>query len=294
LLVMIGGLYEPVTRWLGGSKRVVVASASFTEQYTLSHAISEKLDAAGYRTERRQGMGYGIQHVALQHNDVDCLVTYTGDVWSLLMKRHDFADSKTMLKEVARFLEEDFGVVCLGPLGFENAFSVAMTERKAAAWGVKSIADLARHTRERLGRPLKLGGDIGVFHQSEWRRLKERYQLKDHDVQTVAMDQSLMYAAVSEGEVDAVIAYSSDGRIPEYQLQLLSDPERVFPPYDAILLVSRAAAQRPGFVEALKPLVGSIKQEAMQEANRRVDVEKQSPRQVARWLLKSISSAEMP
>src|SRR4030095_11206989 len=98
---------------------VVIASAAFTEQYILSHAVSEKLEAAGFRTERREGMAYGIQHLALQRGEVDCLVAYTGDVWTLLMKRQEYADRATTLKEVTRFLEEDFGAVCLGPLGFE-------------------------------------------------------------------------------------------------------------------------------------------------------------------------------
>ncbi len=290
LVVVAAGLYEPVTRWFRKHDRVVIASASFTEQYTLSHAMSRKLEAAGFRPERRQGMAYGVQHLALQRGEVDCLVTYTGDVWTLLMKRHDYADPETTLAEVKRFLEEDFGVVCLGRLGFENAYAVALPEARARSWDTKSITDLARYTRERLGRPLRVGADTGFFHQKEWRRLKDKYGLRDGDVETVAMDPTLMYAAASEGQVDAIIAFGSDGRIEPFGLRLLDDPEQVFPPYDAILLVSRAAADRPGLVESLRPLVGSIDQKAMREANRRVDVGKETPRQAARWLLAQCES----
>lgn len=76
LLLVVAGMYEPVSRWLGGSNRGVVASAAFNEQYTLSHAMSEKLEAAGFRPERRQGMGYGVQHLALQRGEVDCMVAW--------------------------------------------------------------------------------------------------------------------------------------------------------------------------------------------------------------------------
>src|SRR5262249_39772578 len=68
-----------------------------------------------------------------------------------------------------------------------------------------------------------------------------------------------------------------------FDLKLLADPARVFPPYDAILLLSPAAARRPALVSALRPLIGAIDQETMQEANRRGDVEKQSPRDAAGW-----------
>ena len=54
---------------------------------------------------------------------------------------------------------------------------------------------------------------------------------------------------------------------------VLDDPRRAFPPYDAVLLLSRAAAARPALVAALAPLVASIDDTAMRRANRRVDVE---------------------
>jgi osmoprotectant transport system permease protein len=265
----------------------VVASAAFNEQYTLSHVMSEKLTAAGFRPERRQGMGYGVQHLALGRGEVDCMVTYTGDVWTLLMKRQDTLDRETTLKEVTRFIQDDFGAHCLGPLGFENSYALAMPQSRAKTLGIRSIADLAECTRSRLGRPLKVGADVGFFQQKEWRRLKEKYRFRDEDVQAVAMDPTLMYGAASDGHVDVVVAFSSDGRIKSSALLVLGDPEHVFPPYDAILLVSHAASRRPGFLKALEPLVGSINQETIMEANRQVDVEKQSPQTVAWWLLKT-------
>ncbi|MBA4065779.1 MAG: ABC transporter permease [Isosphaera sp.] len=283
LLVVAGGLYEPVSRWLGGGNRAVVACASFTEQYTLSHALARRLEAAGFHTERREGMGYGMLHVALRRGDVDCMVAYTGDVWTMLMKRQDFSERESMRAEVVRFLEEEYGVVCVGRLGYENAYALAITRRRAEEWKVDSIADLARR-----GQPLRIAGDIGVFHRPEWQRLRERYPLGN--AEPVTMDQSLTYGALAAGEVDAVLAYSSDGRIKLFGLQLLADPAEVFPPYDALLLVSRAAAARPGFVDAVRPLVGAIDPDTIQEANGRVDVGQQPPRRVAEWLLDKIES----
>lgn len=292
-LVTAAGLYEPVKRRLGGGERAVIASASFTEQYVLSHALGRLLEGEGFRPERREGMGYGVQYLALQRGEVDCMVAYTGDVWALLMKRRDVRGREETLREVTRFLQEDFGVVCLGKLGFENAYALAMTGEQAEARKVKSIADLARHAR-RLNRPLRVAGDVGVFQRKEWRALKEKYRLRDHEVEPVAMDQTLMYGAVREGRVDAIIAFSSDGRVAAYKLKLLSDPARAFPPYDAILLVSRTAAHRPGLVGALRPLVGAIQQETMQEANGRVDVEGHSPKQAGAWLLQAVVKRRQP
>ncbi len=285
LVVAVGvGLAEPTSRRLDGGNRVVVASAAFTEQYTLSHAISTKLEGAGLRAERREGMNYGVQHLALQQGEVDCLVAYTGDVWSLLMKKTEVADQATTLAETKKFLEGEFGVVCLGPLGFQNNYAVAVAGDRAGR--LNTIADLVADVHAHPNRRLRVAGDSGIFHQTEWRRLKEKYGLRDEEVETVEMDPSLMYAAVADGRVDAAIAFSSDGRIEPFGLKLLKDPQQAFPHYDALLLLSRRAFAKPGVVDALRPLVGAIGQERMQEANRRVDVDKESPKRAAEWLLR--------
>jgi osmoprotectant transport system permease protein len=89
-----------------------------------------------------------------------------------------------------------------------------------------------------------------------------------------------------------IVAYTSDGRIEKYGLVLLQDDLSVLPSYDAILLVSARAAAKPGFLDALTPLVqdgGAINDAVMQEANRQVDVEGISPRRVGLQLLEAIA-----
>src|ERR1051325_2119501 len=73
LLVSAFGLYAPVKRWLaGGDNRVVIASTTFTEQYILSHALAQNLEKVGFHPDRREGMAYGLQFMALRVNKVDC------------------------------------------------------------------------------------------------------------------------------------------------------------------------------------------------------------------------------
>jgi len=52
-----------------------------------------------------------------------------------------------------------------------------------------------------------------------------------------------------------------------------------------MLLVSPAAAAMPGLLEALRPLVNSIDDGAMREANRRVDIDGWSPQAAAETLV---------
>ncbi len=284
LLVLSGGLYRPVARLLSPEEnRSVIASGPFTEQHILGEVLALNLEPAGFRPDRRPGMSEGIQFEALRHGQIDCMVNYSGNVWALVMKRTDFADRQTTLREISRYLREHYHALCLGSLGFENAYAFAMPRGRAEALGIRSVADLARWDK-----PLKIGGDNQFFIRSEWRQVKEAYGLKESALQTVAMDPTLMYGAVADGQVDVIVAYTSDGRIKAYDLVILDDPQHAFPPYDAVLLVSEKAAAKPGLLAALRPLVETIDVDAMREANYAVDVAHKTARRSAEELLKRI------
>jgi osmoprotectant transport system permease protein len=88
------------------------------------------------------------------------------------------------------------------------------------------------------------------------------------------MDSTLLYAAVENGDVDVISAFSTDGRIAAFDLTLLEDTRGALPPYDAVLLVSpRLRERRPEALEILVRLDGAIDAEAMREANRLVDLD---------------------
>ncbi len=254
----------------------MIASGPFTEQHILSEVLAQQLRAAGFRPDQRQGMSEGIQIEALRHDQIDCMVNYSGNIWTLVMKRQDFLDRQATIDEITRYLAEKDGIVCFGSLGFENAYGFALRGDRAERWNVHSIADLARLASERArqGKRLKIGGDTQFFLRPEWTRVKDAYGLKEEDVDPIAMDPTFMYDAVAQEQVDAIVAYTSDGRIPYYHLEVIRDPQEALPPYDALLLLSPEAAKRPELLDALRPLIGRFSQPAMQAANVRVDVEK--------------------
>jgi osmoprotectant transport system substrate-binding protein/osmoprotectant transport system permease protein len=99
------------------------------------------------------------------------------------------------------------------------------------------------------------------------------------------MQPEFMYPAVAAGEIDVIVAYTSDGRIAQHDLVVLEDPQHAIPPYDAILLVSPQRASDRALVDALGPLVRKIDVTLMREANRRLGGGADgSPERVARWL----------
>lgn len=281
-LVVVGGLVYPVKRILFPPD-ATVASGSFTEQYVLSDLLREHVNRRGLpKVRQRKGMSGGIQFDSLRAGQIDCYVSYTGDIWTTIMHRTDTPDRATMLAEMREYLQQ-YGIVCLDPLGFEDAYALAMRKDRAAELKVETIADL-----KRVAPQLKIAADLQFFGRPEWSRLRDPadgYGLTFAEVKS--LDQNFTYGAVHDREVDVIVAYTSDGRINKYDLVILRDePLHVFPNYDAIILVSPRVDNEGRLMAALEELSGSISMDLMRQANLDVDVNGKSTREAASALLK--------
>jgi len=256
-----------------------VGSKTFTEQYILARLIADLASEAGFKVERAESLGSTVAFDALANNQIDVYVDYTGTLWATGMKRKDVRPAWEVLAGVSGWLATAHDIRCLGALGFENAYAITMRRDRAAALGASSISDLAPRAPS-----MKLGGDYEFFQRPEWQRLREVYGLGF--AETKSYDSSFMYEAVAKGEVDAITAFSSDGRIAAFDLVTLSDPKHALPPYDAILLLSPRVSDDPLLSRALAPMIGAISVEAMRKANWMVDrdVDKKTPAEAATWL----------
>ena len=208
---------------------------------------------------------------------------YSGTIWANRMGRTDAPPRQAVLTEVARWLNQTYRIRMLGSLGFENAYALAMPRAKAEKLGIHSIADLAAHAAQ-----LSIAGDYEFFERPEWKAIRDAYGLNFRQQRTMQSD--FMYQAAASGDVDVVSAYSSDGRIAQYDLAVLDDPKHAIPPYDAMLLLSPRRAEDEALIAALKPLVGAIPVALMREANLRAaaGTAEGSPPAVAQWLWRQI------
>ncbi len=265
----------------GAGGRVRVGCKTFTEQYVLAEIVAGRVSRrTGIPVEVVSSLGSTVAFDALAAGEIDLYVDYSGTIWATLMKRQDLGvGRREVLEKVGRFVAERHGVELVGPLGFENAYALAMRRDRAEELGIETISDLAR-----VAGGLEIGGDFEFFSRAEWSSLASVYGLGFRARRS--MDPSLMYPAVAKGEVDVISAFSSDGRLAALDLVLLADDRRVIPPYDAILLAAgRLVRERPAVVAALEGLVGAIDQERIQRLNLAVDRDGRSPAEVARAFL---------
>lgn len=263
-------------------RHATVGAKTFTEQYILAKLIADRLQEAGFDVTIRDGLGSTVVFNALAHDQIDVYVDYSGTIWANHLKRDDTQPAEAVLAKIETWLLAQHGISTLGALGFENAYALAMRRDRAKELGIATLADLSAHSSA-----LSIGGDYEFFARPEWIAVRDRYRMKFREERS--FDSALMYTAVFEGHVDAISAFSSDGRIAAFDLLVLEDPLSAFPPYDAVMLLSKSAAENQDLVEALAPLVGSLDDTTMREANRRVDLDHRPVGEVARDL-----SADLP
>ena len=261
--------------------KVIVGAKTFTEQYILAGLIAERLESAGFDVTIRDGLGSTVIFQALADNEIDVYVDYSGTIWANHLGREDIESGPKVLAEIKRWLLDEYGIVSLGSLGFENAYAFAMRRDRAEELGIETLEDLAVRSPT-----LSVGGDYEFFSRPEWTSVRESYGMKFAAERS--FDASLMYTAVSEGHVDVISAFSTDGRIAAFDLVVLDDPRHSLPPYDGVLLLSPSAAEDPRLVATLRPLIGALDDESMREANRRVDLDHRPVAEVAHELASKI------
>ncbi len=262
---------------------VTIGAKSFAEQYILARLIGHRLEAAGYRVRYKENLGSAVVFGAVASGEVDVYVDYAGTLWTNEMKRTDNPPRVEMVAGVSAWTLKTRGVTTLGPLGFENAYALAMRGDDAKRRGIVSINDLSRAAPD-----LTMGADLEFLDRPEWAKLRATYDLKFARQRT--FNPTFMYDALKSGDADVISAFSSDGRIAADGLVVLADPRGAIPSYDALLLLGPKAARDAKLVATLRPLVGAVPVDKMRQANFMVDraTNKKTPDEAAKWLAGSI------
>jgi osmoprotectant transport system permease protein len=270
------------------NRPVIVASKPFGESYLLCEMFAQLLESRGLSVERRAGLGATeIAFGALRTGAIDVYPEYTGT--GLIAILHDSlpdsvsADARAVFAHVAKRFAEQYRVVWLPPLGFQNTYAIAVTRATASKYHLRTLSDLAREsshltagfTADFIGRRDGLVG------------LARVYGLHPKAVRPLAP--AVKYQAVASGAVDVIDGYSTDGLLARYDLVALVDDRHFFPPYEAAALVTeQLETQRPGAIAALMLLSGRLDEQAMRRLNRRVEVDGEDVRIVAGDELKDL------
>lgn len=268
-------------------ERIVIAGKLGAEPEILINLFKELIEnETDLKVELKPNFGKtSFLYEALKSGDIDIYPEFTGTIVSSLLKAPSSNlsnDAKTVYIAAKEGLAKESGLVLLEPLGFENTYALAILRKFANEKNLKSISDLKRvESSVVVGFTLEFNdredGNLG---------LKSLYGL---NLKVKTVEPALRYKAITSREVHVIDAYSTDSEIREFDLVVLRDDKRLFPPYEAAALIRKDTLKKyPQIERALSKLSGKISSEQMSDMNYAVRVLKRSANEVAReYLLKN-------
>lgn len=267
-------------------KTITIGSKNFTEQKVLGEIFAQAFEAAGFTVRKELNLGDEQTALrALEQGEIDAYPEYTG---TALLSFFDTPSDELPTDpqeayEQARqgFAERD--LVAFPPTPFTSSNEVAVTRETAERLGLEKISDLAEHA-----------GELTLYGSPECRQrrdcllgLQEVYGLRFKEFVPVAID--LRHEVLTSGRADVSIVFTTDPQIRRNDEVLLEDDRGMFPPYNSTLVMRAEVADEAGRQE-LADLIELIQQgltdEVMQELNARVDIDKETPEQVAEEYLR--------
>nr|WP_254711402.1 glycine betaine ABC transporter substrate-binding protein [Pantoea cypripedii] len=271
---------------------IVMATKSFTEQHILSAMTVMWLQKKGFQVIPKTNIATTIGRNAMINKQIDMTWEYTGT--SLIIFNHiNKPMSSQQAYQTVKDLDGKLGLIWLDPAPMNNTYAFAMKRERADKEGISTMSQLvAKLEQIRKTDPdhnWKLGLDLEFAGRSDGLKpLQKAYNMPLDRPQIRQMDPGLVYNAVQEGFVDAGLIYTTDGRVKGFDLKVLEDDKHFFPSYNVTPVVRKDVLEsHPGLEAALNQLSPLITDEAITEMNKRVDIDHQSPEQVARDFLKS-------
>ncbi|MCY7979484.1 osmoprotectant ABC transporter substrate-binding lipoprotein OpuCC [Bacillus inaquosorum] len=271
---------------LGGASddTIKIGAQSMTESEILANMMAQLIEHdtdLNNALVKNLGSNY-VQHQAMLGGDIDISATrYSGtDLTSTLGKEAE-KDPKKALKIVQNEFEKRFAYKWFDSYGFDNTYAFTVTKKFAEKEHISSVSDLKKNASQ-----YKLGVDNAWLKRKGdgYKGFVSTYGFEFGT--TYPMQIGLVYDAVKNGKMDAVLAYSTDGRIKAYDLKILKDDKRFFPPYDCSPVIpEKVLKEHPELEGVINKLIGQIDTETMQELNYEVDGKLKEPSVVAKEFL---------
>lgn len=217
----------------GANLRIVLGTQEFPEARILGELWRQALAVNGYTVDLRKGVGPAADlDKQLLNGDIDGHVAYTGTVLSVVAGEPVTGlDPEATYQQAKRFYAGR-GMAMSDMTPFENKDAIAVTKELALREKLDSITDLLRVPGLTLGaRPEFEDLQLGL------KGLTDDYGLTGVKFESVALGKQ--YAALDDGTVQAVDAFTTDPQLRTGDYTLLSDPKLLFGSQNVVMTVNQ-------------------------------------------------------
>ncbi|TQR37185.1 ABC transporter permease/substrate-binding protein [Lysinibacillus sphaericus] len=215
---------------------------------------------------------------ALKSGSIDIYPEFTGTAISEFLKEEAINNNQEDVYHQAKEgMMNKFGMVMLSPMKYNNSFALAVSKQMADTYHLQTISDI-----KPIQETIKAGFTLEFNDREDgYLGIQKRYGITLSTITT--MEPKLRYQAIESGNIDLLDAYSTDSEIRQYHLQVLTDDQQLFPPYQGAPLLRKETLEKyPEIETALNKLSNQITDDEMREMNYRVNVKGQNIEEVAR------------
>ncbi|MFW6332676.1 MAG: glycine betaine ABC transporter substrate-binding protein [Thermodesulfobacteriota bacterium] len=260
-----------------------VGSKNFSENKILAHMI--RLVAKQEKLPVHPSIVYGntfdLQE-AIKRGEIQVYPEYTG-TGALLMGSAPAEEREASYTRVQE-LFEPFGLVWQKRFGFDNAYTLVMTNQRAVSLDVKTISDLAA-----LEQRLVFGADPEFMARpvDGFSSLIRRYGISPEPDIVREETRKEIFRDLIQGKTQVAVAQKTDPQILEYGLVILEDDLDFFSVYEPAPVVRQDALKKyEALGPALEKLGGVLDVKTMRILNHWADISGVDERIVAERFLR--------
>ena len=263
-------------------KKITVGSKSFSEQVILGNMVSDIIEEhTDLKVDRKLRLGSTqITFTGITNAEIDVYVEYTGTALVNILQLPSSSDTDYAYNTVKSEFDKRYGLKLLKPLGFNNTYTIATTKEIKEKYNLNKISDLKAVSKE-----FTLSPTIEFSNRPDG--LPGFLKAYDMEFKAVnPVEGALRYSAIESGKSQVIDAFSTDGLLKAFELEVLEDDMHFFPPYYAVPIVRKEILEKyPQLEEAINKLAGQIDDKTMRELNYKVDKLGMEPDKVAREFL---------
>lgn len=284
LLLPLGGCALPGLSGGSGKDTVRIAAQNTTEQQIMAYMIQGMIQHyTKLNTSIINNLGSGnVSFNALKNGDADISsIRFYGTDLTTVLNRKFERDPSKVKDIVTNDFQNKYHMTYFDTYGFADTYAWMVKPAYAKKHHLKTVSDL-----QKLAPKMTVGIDQ-IWQNRPGDGYPAFQKTYGYSFGTVKpMQLGLLYDALAADKMDAILGYSTDGRVSSYHLKLLKDDKNFFPPYDGSpVATDKVLKQHPELKPVINRLVGKIDLKTMQRLNYQVDDQLEEPQTVAKDFL---------
>lgn len=261
---------------------IVIGHKNFTEQRILGNMISILItENTPYKVELIELGGTNINFEAIKNGQIHIYPEYTGTSFLSILGEKEILPLKDMFIKIKKRYNKEYNLDILEPIGFDNTYALAMNKELSKKLGITKISDLKNKSKDFY----LIGGHEFMERVDGLKGLIERYKIDFKKVNS--MEQGLIIPTIHSNKAEIGVVFSTDGLLEKYDLVVLEDDLKFFPPYEAVVTISNKAKEMFDIEHELAKLNNTFTNKDMQKLNLKGIEGKNTEHQIAKEALKS-------